>query len=320
MNGRLLVYGATGYTGRLVARRAVAIGLDVVVAGRDPDRVDELANELDVEGRTFEASEAREALEDIDCLLNVAGPFRHTARPLMDACLDSGVHYLDTTAEFDTFVLAESLDRRASRAGIMLMSGTGWDVVPCDCLALHTARRVAEPEKVTIALRVTGGFSRGSLASSAGIEELGTLVRRSGELVRLDTATPRTFDFGAGPEKCLPVPMGDLITASRSTGLADIEVYLGTDDGFPATTTDGPTAEERARGHYHALAEVTGRDGQIARSLITTPTGYTFTQHSSVEIARRVLAGQFTAGYRTPASAYGAELATSIDGTTVTDL
>lgn len=98
--------------------------------------------------------------------------------------------------------------------------------------------------------------------------------------------------------------MGALITAPRSTGLGDIEVYLGTDDGFPAFTTDGPTAEERARGQYHALAEVTGSDGQIARSLITTHSGYTFTQHSSVEIARRVLAGRFITGYQTPASAF----------------
>ncbi|WIX98259.1 saccharopine dehydrogenase NADP-binding domain-containing protein [Amycolatopsis mongoliensis] len=320
MHGRLLVYGATGYTGQLVARRAVETGLDVVVAGRDPRRVTELAAELGVEARTFEASDARDALEDIDCVLNVAGPFRHTARPLLEACLAAGAHYLDTTAEFDTFTLAESLDSRATQAGVMLMSGTGWDVVPSDCLALHTARRTAEPEKLTIALRVTGGFSRGSLASSAGIEDLGILVRRSGELVRLETTAPRTFDFGNGPEKCVPVPMGDLITAPHSTGLGDVEVYLGTDDGFPATTGDGPTAEERAQGRYFALAEVTGHDGRVARSLVTTPTGYTFTQHSSVEIARRVLDGRFTAGYQTPASAYGPELATAIAGTTFTDL
>lgn len=320
MNGRLLVYGATGYTGQLAARRAVEIGLDIVVAGRDPGRVTALAAELGVEARTFEAGDALDALNDIDCVLNVAGPFRHTARPLMEACLAASVHYLDTTAEFDTFTLAESLDSRATRAGIMLMSGTGWDVVPSDCLALHTARRATQPEKLTIALRVTGGFSRGSLASASGIEDLGTLVRRSGDLTRLETATPRTFDFGNGPEKCAPMPMGDLITAPRSTGLGDIDVYLGTDDGFPAGTTDGPTAEERARGHYYALAEVTGRDGRVARSLVTTPTGYTFTQHSSIEIARRVLDGHFTAGYQTPASAYGPELVTAIAGTTITDL
>ncbi|MBB4686330.1 saccharopine dehydrogenase family protein [Amycolatopsis jiangsuensis] len=319
MNGRLLVYGATGYTGRLVAQHAVETGLDVVVAGRDPGRVAELAGELGVEARAFDTTDAVEAIKDIEVLLNVAGPFRDTARPLMDACLDAGVHYLDTTAEFATFTLAESLDERATRAGIMLMSGTGWDVVPSDCLALHTTRRVAEPHKLTIALRVTGGFSRGSLASAAGIEDLGTLVRRDGELTRLEAAVPRTFDFGNGPEECLPAPMGDLITAPKSTGLGDVEVYLGTDSGF-TDTSDGPTADERAAGHYFALAEVTGRDGQIARSLVTTPTGYTFTQLSSVEIARRVLRGQVTPGYQSPASAYGPELATTIAGTTIVDL
>jgi short subunit dehydrogenase-like uncharacterized protein len=325
MNGRLLIYGATGYTGRLVAERAVHIGLDVTVAGRDPGRVGELADALGVQAHVFEVDDTgavREALQDIDCLLNVAGPFRNTARPLMDACIEAGVHYLDTTAEFATFALAESKDDEAIRAGVMVMSGTGWDVVPSDCLTLHTALRVRDAEKVTVALRVTGGFSRGSLASSVGIEKLGTLVRQSGELTRLEKAETRSFDFGSGPEECAPAPMGDLITGLKSTGIGNIEVFLRTDAGFPdaGDSSAGPTADERAQGRYLAFAEVTGRDGHVARSLIDTPTGYTFTQLSSVEIARRVLAGQFTAGFHSPASAYGPGLATSIADTRITDL
>lgn len=325
MSGRLLIYGATGYTGRLVAERAVQIGLDVTVAGRDAGRVGELAARLGVDSRVFDVDDAgavRDALQDVDCVLNVAGPFRHTARQLMDAAIEAGVHYLDTTAEFEIFALAESKDTEASRAGVMVMSGTGWDVVPSDSLALHTARRVPDAEKLTIALRVTGGFSRGSLASSAGIEDLGTLVRRSGELTRLDQAATRSFDFGNGPEDCVPVPMGDLITGLRSTGIGNIEVFLGTDAGFPDVdpANQGPTADERGQGRYLSIAEVTGRNGQVARSLIDTPTGYTFTQLSSVEIARRVLDGQFTAGFQSPASAYGPDLATSIADTTIVDL
>jgi short subunit dehydrogenase-like uncharacterized protein len=325
MGGRLLVYGATGYTGRLVVERAVEVGLDVTVAGRDPGRVGELADALGTEARAFDVDDAdavREALKDAICLLNVAGPFRNTAHQLMDACIEAGVHYLDTSAEFATFALAESKDHEAVRAGVMVMSGTGWDVVPSDCLALHTARRVPGAEKITIALRVTGGFSRGSLASSAGIEKLGTLVRRSGELTRLETAETRSFDFGGGPEDCVPASMGDLITGRKTTGIGDIEVFLGTDAGFPAAddTTAGPTAEERDRGRYLAFTEVTGRDGQVARSLIDTPTGYTFTQLSSVEIARRVLDGRFITGFQTPASVYGPSLATSIADTRIVDL
>lgn len=325
MSGRLLIYGATGYTGRLVAERAVQIGLDVTVAGRDTGKVSELAGALGVKFRVFDVDDldaVRRALHDVDCVLNVAGPFRHTARQLMDAAIEAGVHYLDTTAEFEIFALAESKDAEASRAGVMIMSGTGWDVVPSDSLALRTARRVPDADKLTIALRVTGGFSRGSLASSAGIEDLGALVRRSGELTRLDAAATRSFDFGNGPEDCVLVPMGDLITGLRSTGIGNIEVFLGTDAGFPDVddASHGPTADERSQGRYLALAEVTGRNGQVARSLIDTPTGYTFTQLSSVEIARRVLDGQFTAGFQSPASAYGPDLATSVADTTIVDL
>ncbi|MFI8527185.1 saccharopine dehydrogenase family protein [Promicromonospora sukumoe] len=325
MGARLLVYGATGYTGRLVARRAVETGLDVTVGGRDAGRTREVAGALGVEGRTFDVDDGaavRAALTEVDVLLNVAGPFRRTARQLMDASVETGVHYLDTTAELATFELAAARDGAALSAGTMIMSGTGWDVVPSDSLALHTARRVADPVRLTIALRVTGGFSRGSLASSEGIEELGALVRRSGELVRLDGATTRSFDFGDGPEDLVPAPMGDLITGARSTGIEDIEVFLGTDAGFPdsTATTAGPTDDERGQGRYRALAEVTGRDGRVAQSLVSTPNGYTFTQLSSVEIARRVLSGQFTPGFQSPASAYGPELATSVEDTTIVDL
>jgi short subunit dehydrogenase-like uncharacterized protein len=132
MSRRLLVYGATGYTGRLVVERAVEVGLDVTVAGRDPGRVGELADALGTEARAFDVDDAdavREALKDAICLLNVAGPFRNTAHQLMDACIEAGVHYLDTSAEFATFALAESKDHEAVRAGVMVMSGTGGDVV-----------------------------------------------------------------------------------------------------------------------------------------------------------------------------------------------
>jgi len=316
-----MIYGATGYTGRLAVEQAARSGLDVVVGGRDPERTAAVGAQWGSEARPFPLDDpgaVRAAIEDVTCVLHVAGPFAVTAEPMMRACIDAGVHYLDTTAEYPTFALAESLHETASAAGVMVLSGAGWDVVPSDCLALHTARRVAEPERLTLALRVTGGFSRGSLASAAGIGDLGALVRAGGRIVEGDAA-PLTVDFGAGPTECAPAAMGDLITAHRSTGLGDIRVYLSAD--FPeAPDGPGPTAEQRAATRYQAFAEVVGRDGAVARSLIDTPSGYTFTPASGVEIARRVLAHGAPAGFQTPASAFGPELALAVGDTTITDL
>lgn len=337
---RLLVYGATGYTGKLVAEHAKQSGLDIVVAGRNRERVTGLGKELGIESRAFALDEPqilRAALDDITVVLNVAGPFRHTARPLMDASIDAGVHYLDTTAEYDVFATARSLHTEAQAAGVMLMSGAGWDVVPSDSVAAHTAARVTDPVSLRLALKLLSAtpeeaqglnlFSRGSIISATeGIGDLGVLVRTDGDIVALPEPKITSFDFGDnGPEEAVSASMGDLITSHFATGIPSIEVYVQAGQPLPidldlSALPDGPTAQEREVGRSKVVAEVTGRNGSVARSIIDTPTGYRYTQLSSVEIARRVLAGSFTPGFQSPSSAYGPEIALAIADTRIKDL
>ncbi|MCZ9347555.1 saccharopine dehydrogenase NADP-binding domain-containing protein, partial [Streptomyces sp. TRM76130] len=204
--------------GRLVAEHAKDSGLDIVVAGRNQERVTALGEELGVESRAFPVGDPvllRAALEDITVVLNVAGPFRHTARPLMDACIDQGAHYLDTTAEYDVFATARSRHTEAVAAGVMVMSGTGWDVVPSDCVAAHAAARVADPVSLRLALKLLSAtpeeaeglnlFSRGSIVSATeGIGDLGVLVRADGDIVTLAEPKVASFDFGDdGMEECV---------------------------------------------------------------------------------------------------------------------
>ncbi|MFC9030834.1 saccharopine dehydrogenase family protein [Streptomyces arboris] len=336
----LLIYGATGYTGRLVAEHARSLGLDLIVAGRNQQRVDALAKELEVEGRVFPVDDpalVREGLAGVMAVLNIAGPFRLTAEPLMDACVAQGVHYLDTTAEYGVFAAARTRDAAAREAGVMVMSGTGWDVVPSDCVAAHAAARVTDPVRLRIALKLLSAtpqeaaglnlFSRGSVVSATtGLgDDVGALVRADGDIVALPEPKSARFDFGDGPEECVSAPMGDLITSHVSTGTPSIEVYVETGLPLPIgldldALPDGPTAAEREVGRSKVIAEAVGRDGTVARALIDTPTGYRFTQLSAVEIARRVLAGVYTPGFQSPASAYGPELFLSIADSHITDL
>ncbi|MFE4216170.1 saccharopine dehydrogenase family protein [Streptomyces sp. NPDC056844] len=337
----LLIYGATGYTGRLVAERARSLGLNLIVAGRSQQRVDALAKNLEVEGRVFPVDDPallREGLAGVTAVLNVAGPFRLTAESLMDACVAQGVHYLDTTAEYGVFAAARARDAAARNAGVMVMSGTGWDVVPSDCVAAHAAARVTDPVRLRIALKLLSAspqeaaglnlFSRGSVVSATtGLgNDVGALVRADGDIVALPEPKSARFDFGdGGPEECVSAPMGDLITSHVSTGTPSIEVYVQTGLPLPIgldldALPDGPTAEEREVGRSKVIAEAVGRDGTVALALIDTPTGYRFTQLSTVEIAHRVLAGAYTPGFQSPASAYGPELALSIADSHITDL
>lgn len=320
-----MIYGATGYTGRMAAEHAKAQGLDVVIAGRDGQRLQELAGQLEVPYRVFNAdAQASAFMAGISVLLNFAGPFAQTAQALMQACLKTGVDYLDITAEINVYRTAEQLGVQAAEAGVMLLPGVGWDVVPTDCLAVHVARRVREPKSLRVALQVAGSMSRGSALSVSEIIGAGLLARVDGQLIATPDAQPRHFDFGDGPALCAPLSFGDLVTAWHSTGIPDIAMFVNvTGDAFPegdlSQLPDGPSAQQRQAHPARAVAEVTGADGSVARSQIETVNGYTYTPLAAVEAARRVLAGDRHPGFATPAQLFGAGFAQTIAGTSIQD-
>jgi short subunit dehydrogenase-like uncharacterized protein len=133
-----LIYGANGFTGSLIAHEAVARGQRPVLAGRNAAAVAALARDVGLEYRAFALDDPGKVVEGIrgmQAVLHCAGPFAHTYRPMAEACLQAGVHYLDVTGEVAVF---EGLAARAAAdkaAGVMLLPGVGFDVVPSDCLA-----------------------------------------------------------------------------------------------------------------------------------------------------------------------------------------
>lgn len=321
----LMIYGATGYTGRMAAERAKNLGLDVVVAGRNATQLAVIAAALDVPFRVFAADlHAAAQLADIDVLLNFAGPFAHTAEALMLACIASNTDYLDITAEINVYRLAEQLGVTAGEAGVMLLPGVGWDVVPTDCLAMHVASRVQQPHSLKIALQVPGAMSRGSAMSVGEIIGAGVMARIDGQLTATPDAQPHYLDFGDGPALCAPLSFGDLVTAWRSTGIPNIALFVHiTGQAFPegdlSLLPDGPTQTQRDAHRARAVAEVTCADGHVARSVIETVNGYSYTPLAAVEAARRVLGGERRAGFETPAHLFGVGFAQTIAGTHIID-
>lgn len=338
MNDRLLVYGATGYTGQLIAAEAAARGLDVVLAGREPDRLKAVAEPYGFETRLFTLDDGprlRVAIEDMAAVLHVAGPFSRTAKPMIDACLETGTHYLDVTGEIDVFEAIARRDAEARAAGVLLLPGVGFDVVPSDCLAAHTAARVPEPARLRLAIAgMAGGLSRGTLETA--IESLGDglRVRRDGVLRRRPNGSlERHFDFGAGPTRAFAMPLGDLSTAFHSTGIPNIEVYFVLSGKAPQLLTtsrwlapivrspaverflkrrvralpDGPSASQRAASRIFLLAEVEDASGETVRSLLETPSSYALTPIAAVEAAHRAAQGAAPIGFHTPSTAFGAD-------------
>ncbi|MDV3126760.1 saccharopine dehydrogenase NADP-binding domain-containing protein [Mycobacterium sp. 21AC1] len=324
----LMIYGATGYTGRMAAEHAAAAGLDLVLGGRDHTRLKALAHELGANHRTFDLDNddaIDTALSDIAVVLNCAGPFMRTATPLMEAAIRTHTHYLDVAAELDSYQLAEELDSTARDAGVMLLPGSGGSVAMLGCLAGHAAQRVNDPQHVHIALHVAGSMSRGSAISAAQNLTTDCLQRLDGQLVARDPDDSRTFDFGCGPTACSATTLPDLVTIWRATAIPHIETFVYVSgDAFPqgdlATLPEGPSAEQRTANRYHAAVEVTGADGTVARSVLDTVNGYTFTPLAAAEAARRVLRGDHRPGFHTPAALFGTSFADTIADTRITDL
>ena len=142
---RAMIYGANGYTGRLIARHAVERGLRPVLAGRNREAITALAVQLGCEAASFDlhqAAQIAEHLRGFSAVLHCAGPFSRTARPMMDACLLAQADYLDITGEIDVILAAVLRDEQAQQAGVALIPAVGFDVVPSDCLAAMLAERL----------------------------------------------------------------------------------------------------------------------------------------------------------------------------------
>ncbi len=321
-----LIYGANGYTGRLITRLAAEKGMHPVLAGRNRQSV---------------------VLSKFSLILNCAGPFSRTAMPVIESCLRTSTHYLDITGEISVFESIASHDAAAADRNIMLLPGVGFDVVPSDCLALHLKQRLPSATKLTIAILGVGRISHGTATTLLENLDGGGMIRRGGNLTIVPAAwKTREIDFGVQHVTAVTIPWGDVATAFYSTGIKNIEVYaaipaplrnsmrlsrhfgwllssapiqrllkFGVDSQPP-----GPSDAERANGSSIIWGEVENIDGEKRSARLYGPEGYTLTALAALEIVRRVLSGEFKPGFQTPALAYGSDLILSVPGTRFEDL
>jgi short subunit dehydrogenase-like uncharacterized protein len=339
-----MLYGASGYTGQLIAEQAVRRGHRPVLAGRSREKLTPLAEQLGLEMAVVGLEDVRSlvaTLEGLPLVLHAAGPFVRTSEPMMQACLAASAHYLDITGEIPVFENTFSHDSEAHTRGITLMSGVGFDVVPTDCLARFVAERVPGAHELDLAIASTGPASAGTAKSALEQLPSGGRVRRGGALQPWPMGKGlRRVRFSDAERTVAPVPWGDLVTAWHTTHIPNITTYMALPraaaqamrftypllqrvfsvealrqgaERFIEARVHGPDATARGEYRTYVWAEARAADGRRAEAWLALPEGYAFTAVAAVRAVEEVLAHK-PQGALTPARAFGADFVLSIEG------
>ena len=224
-----MIYGATGYNGELIARKAASLGLKPTLAGRSVEKITRLANELNLSYEVFGLQDDfHHRLADYNLVLHCAGPYSTTAAPMIEACLASRAHYLDITGEIDTFENNfNTYHNQAEVQHVLLVSGVGFDVVPTDCLANMLKAQLPDATKLELAF--DAALIPGKSAAFSMIEGLksGNRIRHHGQLMQVPMAYRfKEIDFAGNIKPAMSIPWGDVTTAYHSTGIGNIIVYM----------------------------------------------------------------------------------------------
>ncbi len=244
MASRIVLFGATGYTGDLTARELVRRGARPVLAARNAGRLESLATELGgLETQVADVGDpasVRALVGAGDVLVSTVGPFMRWGDAALDAALDAKAHYLDSTGE-GTFIrkVFEQGGPRAERAGVGLLTAMGYDWVPgnlAGALALRDAGDAARRLLIGYFIESHGGgspaaaMSGGTRASAAGVALEPAFTFRSGRVIG-ERAAKRVHAFSVAPgrsELGVSVGSSEAFALPRlSRDLWDVDVYLG---------------------------------------------------------------------------------------------
>jgi short subunit dehydrogenase-like uncharacterized protein len=301
----VVLYGASGYTGRLVGEELVRRGVEHVLSGRDPAKLDPLGAErgVPVSAVTLDdESGLRELLRDARVVINCAGPFTLAGDALVRAAIDTGTHYVDSTGE-QPFIrmVFERHGARAEQAGVALVPAVGFDYLPGDCIARLAAEGLEPLEELVIAYAVKGfGMSRGTLRSALEILKGGDVIYEDGDWRPAPTGVFRaSFDFPEplGRQGMSRYPSGEVITVPRHTRTRRMVSLVTTRTAAPnavaaafmpylqpglqltlrtparglmqravAALPEGPPESERRAAEWTIVADARGEDGRKSRA------------------------------------------------------
>ncbi len=342
----IALYGATGYTGRLVTDELVRRGLDFVLGGRSAERLERVASRHGQGAETRVATvddpgSLRRLVEGCDVLINCAGPFSRAGEPVVQAAIDTGTHYLDSTGE-QSFMrtVFDRYGPEAERKGVALVPAMGFDYVPGDCIARLVSEGHEPLAELEVAYAVKGfGASRGTLKSTLEIMNGGDVVYDGGHWRPAPGGVFKAsvdFPEPIGRQSMARYPSGEVITVPRHTttrrvtSLITAKVLAPVPQLAPAVPyfrpvlslalrtpltgllekaigylPEGPSEEDRRGAEFTIVATARGDGGSTGRGVVRGHDVYGLTAVTLVYGADRMAAPGFDhAGALAPAAAY----------------
>jgi len=342
---KVLLYGANGYTGTLIARYAKEYNISPILAGRNEKVISTIANQLNFSYRIFPldtSASIQQQLQDVKLVIHAAGPFDRTAKQMLEACIATNTHYIDINGDISVFEMIKTYDASAKQAGVMLMPGAGFDVIPTDCIALDLKQKLPDATHLQLAFIPTNGqISHGTATTMATRIGEDAVVRINGKFVRKPLGFKGMWIDANGRQRfVMSLQWGDISTAYHTTGIPNVEAYTGMKPSVyrllkfqflinwllrtkfirrllqnkinkaPA----GPTDEQRASASTVVWGKAWNTDGKEIISQLTCADGYSLTAWGSLLITQKIMAGNYKAGYQTPAGCYGKDLVYEIKG------
>jgi short subunit dehydrogenase-like uncharacterized protein len=340
--GPIAVYGATGFTGRLVAAELRRRGAQMVLSGRNPAKLEILAEEIGAgvetkAARLDDPATLRDLLGPCAAVISCAGPFRLHGEPVLAAAIETGTHYLDTTGEQPFMrTVFERYGDDAVRAGVALVTAMGFDYVPGDMIASLTAGS-GPVDEVVLAYWVKGfGPTRGTALSALGMLAGGDVEWRDGKLVAASQRVGRgSWDFGepVGRQQMVRYPAGEHITVPRHVQTRRVTTVLSASTAVPVPGAaaslvmapfqlalrtpvrralealvprlpEGPSAESRRKSRFVIACEARSGGGHV-RGTVTGSDPYGLTARTTVEGALRCASAEYAGhGALAPSQAF----------------
>ena len=338
----VLLFGATGYTGKLTAAALAARGADFVVAGRNPDKLAALADATGAAGtRVVEAGDVdtlTDALHDVKVLVTCVGPFMELGDTAVEAALRAGVHYVDSAGE-GPFVekLIRERDEDALRAGIAMAPAMGFDEVPGDVATALATEGLDLPD-VVLTYAFPSQASAGTLRSVLGIVSSKGRWTVDGQTqwVRAGQETrwaPMPPPLGPRASVAFPLaichlaPLHVKMNGFRTYSTADTWQRIGMRATMPALSAllasasvrklarsaisrlpDGPGDAARSEGHWTILGEATTPDGGWRNVALAGTDVYGLTGHLLAAAAETMATGDYSGkGVLAPVQAVGVD-------------